>query len=72
MTLDILTWSPFCSDGKESACNEGNLGLILGSGQFPREGNGSPLQYSCLENPMNRGAWQATGHWIAESDMIED
>ena len=40
-------------DGKESACNAGDLGLIPGSGRFPREGNGYPLQYSCLENPMN-------------------
>ena len=44
-------WSPCCSDGKESACNEGNLGLIPESGRFPGEGNGGPLQYSCLENP---------------------
>jgi len=44
------------SDGKESACNEGDLGLIPGSGRSPREGNGYPLQYSCLENCMGREA----------------
>ena len=44
------------SDSKESACNAGDLGSIPGSGRFPGEGNGNPLQYSCLENPMDRGA----------------
>jgi len=44
------------SDGKESACNAGDTGLIPGSGSSPGEGNGNPLQYSCLENSMNRGA----------------
>ena len=44
----------------ESACNAGDLGLIPGSERFPREGNGNPLQYSCLENPVDRGAWKAT------------
>ena len=44
------------SDGKESACNAGNPGSIPGSGRSPREGNGNPLQYSCLENPMDNGA----------------
>ena len=48
------------SDGKESACNAGDLGLIPGLGRCPGEGNGYPLQYSCLENPMDRGAWWAT------------
>ena len=46
--------------GKESACNAGDPGLIPGLRQFPEEGNGNPLQYSCLENPMDRGAWKAT------------
>ena len=50
---------PDGSDGKESACNAGDLGSILGSGRSPGEGNGNPLQYSCLENPMDRGPWQA-------------
>ena len=44
------------SDGKESACNTGDPGLIPGSGRTPGEGNGTPLQYSCLENPVDRGA----------------
>ena len=47
------------SDGKEFACNAGDLGLIPGSGRSPGEGNESPLQYSCLENPMDRGAQRA-------------
>ena len=50
---------PGGSDGKESACNVADLGLIPGSGRPLGKGNGYPLQYSCLENPMNRGAWQA-------------
>ena len=48
---------PCGSDGKASACNAGDPGLIPGSERSPGEGNGSPLQYSCLENPMNGGAW---------------
>ena len=48
---------PGGSDGKESACNVRDLGLIPGSGRFPGEGNGNPLQCSCLGNPMDRGAW---------------
>ena len=50
---------------KASACNAGDLGLIPGSGGSPGEGNGNPLQYPCLENPMDRGAWQATVHGVA-------
>ena len=57
--------------GKASACNAGDLGLIPGSGRSPGEGNGNPLQYSCLENRMDGGAWWATVHGIAESDMTE-
>ena len=53
---------PGGSDGKEFAYNAGNLGLIHGWGRFPTEGHGNPLQYSCLENPMDKGAWQATVH----------
>ena len=49
---------PGGSEGKESVCNAGDLGSISGSGRSPGEGNGYPLQYSCLENPMDRGAWQ--------------
>ena len=55
---------PGCSVGKESACNAGDLGLIPGSGRSPEEGNGNPLQYSCLENPMDREAWRATVHGV--------
>ena len=50
------------SFGKESACNAGDPGSIPGSGISPGEENGNPLQYSCLGNPMDRGAWQATVH----------
>ena len=57
------------SDGKESACNEGDPGSIPGLGKSPGEGTGNPLQCSCLEKSMNRGAWRATVHGIAESDM---
>ena len=56
--------------GKESACNagaEGDTGSILGSGRSPGGGHGNPLQYSCLENPMDRGAWQDTVHGVAKS-----
>ena len=55
---------PYSSDDKESACNAGDLGLIPGSGRSPGEGNGNPLQYSCLENPMDRGAWWATVYGV--------
>ena len=58
---------PHSSLGKESACNAGNLGSIPGSGRSPGVGNGNPLQYSCLENPMDRGAWRATVHSVAKS-----
>ena len=51
---------PGGSVGKESACNAGDLGSIPGSGRSPGEGNANPLQYSCLGNPMDRGAWRAT------------
>ena len=51
--------------GKESACNAGDPGSIPGLGRSPGEGNGNPLQYSYLENPTDRGAWQATVHGIA-------
>ena len=54
---------PGGSEVKASACNEGHLGLIPGLGRSPGEGNGNPLQYSCLGNPMDRGAWKVQfGH----------
>ena len=58
---------PGSSNGKESACNVGDLALIPGLGRSPGEGHGNPLQYSCLENSMDRGAWQATVHGLAKS-----
>ena len=61
MPLDF----PHSSVGKESACNVGDLGLIPGLGRSPGEGNGNPFQHSCLENPMDRGAWQAIVHGVA-------
>ena len=56
---------PHSSVGKESACNAGELGLIPELGRSPGEGSGNPLQYSWLENPMDRGAWWATAHGVA-------
>ena len=58
---------PGALDSKESAWNTGDPGLMPGSGRSPGEGNGYPLQYSCLENPMDRGAWWATVHGVAKS-----
>ena len=55
------------SDSKKSACSRGDRSLIPGSGRSPGEGNGYPLQYSCLENSMDRGAWGATIHGFAKS-----
>ena len=62
---------PGGSDGKTSAYNVGDPGLNPGLGRSSGEGNGNPLQYSCLENPMDRGALQATVHGVVESDMTE-
>ena len=61
------TGSPSGLDGKESACNSGDLDLIPGLGRSSGEGNGYLLQYSCLENSMDRGAWQATVHGVPKS-----
>ena len=61
---------PYWLSSKESACNAGparHSGSILGLGRSPGEGNGNPLQYSCLENPMDRGAWRATVHGVTKS-----
>ena len=60
---EIFKWL----SGKESACNAGHMGSIPGSGRSPGEGNGNSLQYSCLGNPMGRGAWQATAYGVAKS-----
>ena len=54
------------SGGKESVCNAGDPGSIPGSGRSPRQGNGNPLQYSYLKNPMDRGAWRATVHQVTK------
>ena len=63
---------PGGSEDKESACNAGDPGSILGSGRSPGEGNGYPLQYSCLENPMNRGGLEGYSPWgRKESDKAE-
>ena len=56
---------------KNPPANAGDAGLIPGLGRSPGEGNGTPLQYSCLENLMDRGVWLATVHRVAESDMTE-
>ena len=75
---DVLSWKgiwgwvqvqegfPDGSGGKKSACNAGDLGSVSGLGRFPGEGNGKALQYSCLGNPMDRGAWWATVHGVAK------
>ena len=63
----VIWGFPGGSDGKESACNVGDPGSIPGLERSPGEGNGFPLQYPCLENPMDRGAWQATVHGVAKS-----
>ena len=62
----LLKGFPGISDGKESACNAGDPGLIPVSGRSPGEGNGSPFHCSCLWNPMDRGAWWATVHGVAK------
>ena len=63
----IYTYFPGGSAGEESACNVGDLGSIPGLGKYPREGKGYPLQYSGLENPMDRGTWRATVHGVTKS-----
>ena len=60
------------SAGKESACNAGDLGSIPGLGRSPEGGHGNALQYSGLENPMDRGAWWATVHWVAKELGLPD
>ena len=64
----MVNWGfPHSSVGKEPACRAEDPGWILGSGRSPGEGNGYPLQHSCLENPMDRGAWWAAVHGVANS-----
>ena len=70
MNMCMCLGFPGGSVGKESACNvgdTGDVGSVLGLGRSPRGGHGNPLQYSCLENPMDRGAWWATVHRVAKS-----
>ena len=68
----VIDGLPRWLGGKESACQAGDAGLIPGLGRSPGEGNGNPLQYSCLENPMDRGAWLAAVHEVAkELDITE-
>ena len=67
MNWEIFLGFPGDSDGKESACNAGDLGSIPGSGRSAGEGNGYPLQYSCLENSMDRGALQAAVCGVTKS-----
>ena len=55
------------SDGKESACSARDLGSIPGLGRYPGEGKGYPLQYSCLENPIDRATWRTTAHGVTKS-----
>ena len=62
---NLIGGFPGDSVGKESACNAGHPDSIPELGRSPGEGNGNPLQYSCLENPMDRGAWWATVHGVA-------
>ena len=60
------------SEGKASACSAGDLGSIPGLGRSPREGNGNPHQYSCLENPMDREAWRATVTGLQSQTRLTD
>ena len=66
LLLPLLKFS-VGSDSKDSACSAGDLDSIPGWGRSPRERNGNPLQYSCLENSMDRGGWQAMVHGVAKS-----
>ena len=66
-TMDLTMGFPGDSVVKNPPANAGDTGLISGLGRSPREGNGNPLQYSFLGNPMDRGAWQTTVHGVAKS-----
>ena len=70
-----VSMSPQVTGGKECTCNAGDTGTVPGSGRPPGEGNDNPLQYSCLENTMDRGAWwvtvdEATKSWTELSDQV--
>ena len=67
VNIYVCVGFPGGSADKESACNAGNMGLIPELGRSPGEGNGNPLQYSCLENSMDREAWWATVHGVEKS-----
>ena len=67
LNLKWITRAFLVLSGTESACIAGDPGSIPGSGKSPGGGHGHPLQYSCLENPMDRGAWQVTVHSVAKS-----
>ena len=71
LPVSLTLGVPGGSVSKESTCNAGDLGSIPGSGRAPEEGNGNPVQYSCLENPMNGKAWWAAVHGVTESGMTE-
>ena len=74
IVLKVPLWRGFQdggSDGKESACSTGDPDSIPESGRSPGEGNGKPLKYSCLENPMDRTVWWATVHGVTKSDKTE-
>ena len=67
-SIQMPLWGfPGGSDGEEPACNAGDTGLIPGWGRSPGGRHGNPLQYSCLENPIDRGAWRATVHGVTKS-----
>ena len=71
MNQPYIYWAPLVASGEESACQTeatcSTAGWIPGSGRFPGEGNGNSPKYSCLENPMDRGAWQAIVHGLQKS-----
>ena len=67
LPTSVLMSFPCGSDSKESTCNVGDLGSIPGLGRYPGEKHSKPLQYSCLENPMDRGAWKATDFGVAKN-----
>ena len=67
LEMIIIPGFPDGSDSTESTCQAGDLGSVPGSGRSPGEGNGNPLQYSCLENSMGRESWQATVHGVTKN-----